>query len=216
MKKLFALLALSLALQACGGMDYRPKVSAAEQDVIIEAIRRDNAEMAMYLETLQTQYERDSGLIESVFNLAIAGAAFANPASGVTSGVSILLALSGIQGLGSTPEQPVTIIYQGQENAGERTPFEMLMAYHQAAAELAAYDGSLAQAVMEKYAGELGMSGLHAALTEGISSPNDLQGMCMGLAALGSQAETIYDSLKVPESLATDPGDDAKPLQASL
>mgnify|MGYP006959200258 CR=1 FL=1 len=38
----------------------------------------------------------------------------------------------------------------------------------------------------------------------------------MGLAALGSQAETIYDSLKVPESLATDPGDDAKPLQASL
>ncbi|MEM8120185.1 hypothetical protein Q4R94_22215, partial [Morganella morganii] len=89
-------------------------------------------------------------------------------------------------------------------------------AYHQAAAELAAYDGSLAQAVMEKYAGERGMSGLHAALTEGISSPNDLQGMCMGLAALGSQAETIYDSLKVPESLETDPGDDAKPLQASL
>lgn len=224
MHKLLALLTLPLALQACGSVDYQPKISAADQDAVIEAISKDNAEVAMYLETLQEQRAQGSGLFESVFNLAIAGVAFANPASGVTSGVSVLLALSGMQSLNATPQRPVTIIYQGeQEPAGERSLPAILMAYQQAAEDLSEYDGDLARALLEYYASESSASGLHAAaLTEGSSSTSGLQGMCMGLAARGSQTRTFYDSLKVPVNLASsapliqDGGlTSAKPLQAS-
>nr|WP_297458701.1 hypothetical protein [uncultured Halomonas sp.] len=236
MNKFLALLTLPFALQACSSMDYRPKVSVADQDAVIEAIRKDNAEMAMYLETLQAQHAQDSGLFESVFNLAVAGAAFANPASGVTSGVSVLLALSGMQSLNANPERPITIVYQGRETPEERSPIAALMAYRQAIDELSEFDGDLAQILLAHYASESGMPGPHAVLAEGPASPADPQGMCMGLATLGGQTETvyasvkvperstrtIYDSLKVPTSLANtaplqdlDPTD-AKPLQASL
>ncbi|WP_089728642.1 hypothetical protein [Modicisalibacter muralis] len=222
MNKILALLTLPLALQACSSMDYQSKVSAADQDAVIEAIRKDNAEVAMYLETLQTQHAQGSGLFESVFNLAIAGAAFAHPASGVTSGVSVLLALGGMQSLDATPQPPVTIVYQGKETPQERSPLGLLMAYQQAAADLSEYDGDLAKLLLAHYASESEMPELHAALTEGPSPPAGLQGMCMGLATLdNSQAETFYDSLKVPANLAgTTPLSDegptgAKPLQAS-
>ncbi|HET8790707.1 MAG TPA: hypothetical protein VFM75_05810 [Modicisalibacter sp.] len=222
MKKFLALLTLPLALQACGSMDYQPKVSVADQDAVIEAIRQDNAEVAMYLETLQAQHAQGSNLFESVFNLALAGAAFAHPASGVASGVSVLLALGGMQGLDGTPQRPLTIVYQSKEAPEERSGIATLMAYRQAVADLSEYDGDLAQILLAHYASESGMSELHAALTEGPSSSAGLQGMCMGLAALGSQAETIYDSLKVPANLAgaAPPIQDeeltsAKPLQAS-
>lgn len=226
MKKLIALLTLPLALQACGSIEHRSTGHAANQDAVIEAIRQENAEMAVFLETLQQQQAEESGLFESVVNLAVAGVAFANPASGVTSGVSVLLALSGVKQLNADPEQPVTFVYQGREATatGERSPLETILAYQQAMTELAALDSSIAQAVLKNYANEMGMSGLHTALTGGVSSPTDLQGMCTGLAALGSQVETIYDSLQVPENLAdstpllhvgvTPAG--AKPLQASL
>lgn len=222
MKKFLSILTLPLALQACGSMDYQPKVSAADQDAVIEAIRKDNAEVAMYLETLQAQRAQGSSLFESVFNLALAGAVFAHPASGVTSGVSVLLALSGMQSLDATPERPVTIVYQGKETSGERSPLAVLMAYRQAAADLSEYDGDLAKLLLAHYASESGMPTLHAASTEGPSTPAGLQDMCMGLAAQGNQAQTIYDSLKVPANLAgttpltQDKGlTSAKPLQAS-
>lgn len=226
MKKLIALLTLPLALQACSSIDHRPARHAAQQDAVIEAIRQENADIAMLLETLRQQQAQESGLFESVVNLAAAGVAFANPASGVTSGVSVLLALSGMQQLNADPEQPITFVYQGQGTAttGTRSSFATIQAYRQAMTDLAELDGSMARAVLKNYANEMGMSGLHTALTEGVSSPADLQGMCTGLAALGSQVETIYDSLKVPGNLAGSTPlmhdgvtpSDSKPLQASL
>lgn len=222
MKKLIAILTFPLVLQGCGSMDFHADTHAYDQSAVIEAIGKEDEALALYLKMLQEKQQDEPGLAKSVFSLALAGAAYTNPISGMSSGMSMLVALGGMRTLNTDPEQPLTIIYQGNNGAQARSPFQTIEAYRQAVTELAAYDGSLAQAVMAKYADQLGITEFQAALAEGVSSPADMANMCQGLAAVGSQAESIYNSLKVPDNLRLPAQfmqnvvSEPRPLQASL
>ena len=224
MKKLLATLILPFALQACGSFDYQPDISAADQDAVIEAIRQDNEALAGYLQIMQKQQQENTSLMQSVVNLALAGAAYTNPIAGMSSGMSVLVALTGMKTLNDRPQQPVTIIYQAKDEPQERSPVEVILAYRKAVNELAAYDGSLAQAVMAQYGSELDIAGLQKTLDAGVSSPDDAKEVIKRLATLGEQTETIYDSLRVPENLRihapfmqeADGQFSFRPLQAAL